>query len=141
MSETASIGRIALAILLSGFVSSLTDWLFAGVMFHSKYMAHPEIWRRTPGANMKGENQAVAWSTLLGFVTCAAFVCTCLAFQVRGYTAALELAAAIWVMAPLPLLIVNALFIKMHPLTVASLSLGWLAKLLLAGAAVGWLLS
>ncbi|MGH9711244.1 MAG: DUF1761 family protein [Candidatus Acidiferrales bacterium] len=135
-----SIGRIALAILLSGIVSSMTDWFFGGVLFHDKYMAHPEIWRRKPG-DRKGENQAIAWSILLGFVTCAVFVCTCMSFDVHGYAAALELAVAIWVMAPLPLLIVNALFIKTHPLNVVSNSLGWLAKLLLAGAAVGWLLS
>lgn len=136
-----SIGRIVAAILVSGVASSLTDWFFGGVLFHGKYMAHPEIWRRTPGSKSSGEGQAVAWSILLGFVTCAVFVIACLIFQIPGYVPAMEFAAFVWLMAPLPLLIVNALFIKMHPLTVVAHALGWLAKLLLAGAAVGWLLS
>jgi hypothetical protein len=42
-------------------------------------------------------------------------------------------------MVPLPLLITNALFIKLHPLTVVAHALGWLVKLLVAAAAVGWL--
>jgi hypothetical protein len=43
-----------------------------------------------------------------------------------------------WIIAPLPLMITNALFIKLHPLNVVANSLGWLVKLLLAGAAAGW---
>jgi hypothetical protein len=35
----------------------------------------------------------------------------------------------------------NALFIKLHPLTVVAHALGWLVKLQLAGCAVGWLRS
>jgi hypothetical protein len=33
----------------------------------------------------------------------------------------------------------NALWIKLHPLTVVSHALGWLARLLLAAVAVSWL--
>ena len=128
-------GRMALAIFLSGLAVSVTDWFFFGVLFHSKYLAYPEIWRQAPG----GEGKAVLWSILLGFVTCGAFVVTCSAFQMRGYAAAAGLAVAIWVIAPLPMLITTALFIKLHPLTVVAHALGWLVKLLVAAAAVGWL--
>jgi hypothetical protein len=132
-----SSGHVALAILLSGLAVCLTDWLFFGVLFHDKYLAYPEIWRQAPA----GEGKAVFWSILLGFVTCAAFVVACSAFHVRAYAAATGLAAAIWAMVPLPLLITNALFIKLHPLTVLAHALGWLVKLLVAAAAVGWLAS
>lgn len=132
-----SSGHVALAILLSGLAVCLTDWFFFGVLFHDKYLAYPEIWRQAPG----GEGKAVLWSILLGFVTCGAFVVACSAFHVRGYAAATGLAAAIWAMVPLPLLIANALFIKLHPLTVVAHALGWLVKLLVAAAAVGWLAS
>ena len=132
-----SSGHVALAILLSGLAVCLTDWLFFGVLFHDKYLAYPETWRQAAG----GEGKAVFWSILLGFVTCGAFVVACSAFHVRGYAAATGLAAAIWAMVPLPLLITNALFIKLHPLTVVAHALGWLVKLLVAAAAVGWLAS
>jgi hypothetical protein len=127
--------HIALAILLSGLAVSMTDWFFFGVLFHDKYLAHPEIWRPGPG----GEGKAVVWSILLGFVTCGAFVVACSSFQVRGYAAAAGFAVAIWAIVPLPLLITNALFIKLHPLTVVAHALGWLVKLLVAAAAVAWL--
>lgn len=42
-----------------------------------------------------------------------------------------ELAAMIWLMAPLPLLVTNALFIMIDPLVTASHAAGWLVKLLL----------
>lgn len=129
--------RIALAIVVSGTVAMFADWFFGGVLFHKQYMAHPEIWRYI--GKRQEESRAIAWSVALGYVTCAAFVFACRIFQVRGLAHALELAALIWFIAPLPLLITNALFIKMHPLTVVAHSLGWLAKLLIAGAAVGLL--
>jgi len=130
-----TLGRMALAVFLSGLAVSMTDWFFFGVLFHGKYLAYPEIWRDAAG----GEGKAVFLSILLGFVTCGAFVVACSALRVHGYAAAAGLAAAIWVMVPLPLLITNALFIKLHPLIVVAHALGWLVKLLVAAAAVGWL--
>jgi hypothetical protein len=129
-------GRLVAAILLSGFVSSMTDWFFGGVLFHKKYLAFPEVWRRQAG--QPGEGKAIAWAVLLGFVTCAAFILTTVWLGIHGYGAALRLALAMWIIAPLPLMITNALFIKLHPLNVVANSLGWLVKLLLAGAAAGW---
>jgi hypothetical protein len=126
--------QLALATLLSGLAASLTDWIFFGVLFHDKMLVYPEVWRGGAG----GEGKTVAASILLGFVTCAGFVFTCSAFQIHGYSSALEFAVAIWVMAPLVIVVTNALFIKLHPLTVVAHSLGWLVKLLLAAVAVGW---
>jgi hypothetical protein len=134
-----NISRIVRAILLSGCASAMTDWFFGGLLFHEKYLTYPETWRRRAGE--PGESAAIAWSIVLGFLTCGAFVLACSVFHVRGYSAAIPLAVAIWLIAPLPLLITNALFVKMHPLNVVSLALGWLVKLLLAAVAVGWFLS
>jgi hypothetical protein len=128
--------HIALAILLSGFVTSMTDWFFAGVLFHDKYLAYPEIWRRTVAGS--GETKSVAWSIVLGFVTCGAFVLACIEFKMHGYGAALRFAGLVFLIAPLPLVVTNSLFIKMHPLTVVSHSLGWIVKLCVAALAVGW---
>jgi hypothetical protein len=118
-------GHVALAVVVSGIAVSLTDWVFFGVLFHDKYLVHPEVWR-SPG---KGEAPAIIGSTLLGFVTCGAFVTACPAFHIAGIKQTLEFALAAWLIAPLPLLITNALFIKLHPLTVLAHALGWLAKL------------
>jgi hypothetical protein len=124
---------MALAILLSGLAVSMTDWFFFGVLFHDKYLAYPEIWRGSVAGGAEGK--AVAWSILLGFVTCAAFVFACAALQAPP----MLFAVAVWLMAPLPIVISNALFIKLHPLTVVAHALGWLAKLLVAAGAVAWL--
>lgn len=129
--------HFVLAVLVAGIVSSFTDWFFGGILFHGKYSAHPEIWRQGPG---KSEASAVAWSVVLGFLTSGAFMATCLVLPVHGYTGTLKLAGLCWLIAPVPLLITNALFIKLHPLVVISHSLGWLAKLVVTAFAAGWFL-
>ena len=121
-----------LAVLAAGIISSFTDWFFGGILFHSKYSAYPEVWRASVA---KSETTAVIGSIALGFVTAAAFIFTCTVFHARGYSAALRLAGLCWLMIPVPLLIANALFIKLHPLVVVSHSLGWLAKLAVAALA------
>jgi hypothetical protein len=126
-----------LAVLLAGTVSSFSDWLFGGILFHAKYNAHPEVWRQGPG---QSETSAVAGSVTLVFLTSAAFIAACVVFHLHGYGETLRLALLCWLMVPLPLLITNALFIKLHPLVVVSHSLGWLAKLVIAALFAGFLL-
>jgi len=129
--------RFLLAVLVSGFIFSLTDWFFAGILFHGKYAAHPQIWRLAPG---KSEARSIVGSVALGFFTAAAFMGACAVFAAHGYLRTIELAGLCWLMVPLPLLVTNALWIKMHPLVVVSHSLGWLAKLCVAALAAGWFL-
>jgi hypothetical protein len=50
--------RILLGVFVSGCVFSLTDWVFAGILFHDKYSAHPEIRRLASG---KSDVTSVAW--------------------------------------------------------------------------------
>jgi hypothetical protein len=126
-----------LAVIAAGIISSFTDWFFGGFLFHAKYNAHPEIWR---ASLRKNDAPAIAWSIALGFLTSAAFVAACAVFHLHGYSETLTLAGLCWLMVPVPLLITNALFIKMHPLIVVSHSLGWLAKLAVAALAAGFLL-
>jgi len=130
--------RFLWAVLAAGLVSSFTDWFFAGVLFHEKYNAYPEVWRP---ALRQSDTAAIAGSIALGFLTSGSFIVACLAFGVRGYEGTLKLAVLCWLMVPLPLLITNALFIKLHALVVVSHLLGWLAKLLVAALAVALLLS
>ncbi len=122
------------ATLLGGVLGSLADWLFAGLLFHSRYNVHPEVWR------VGNERMRIAGAQILAFVTAAAFVALAAKLHQTDMRGALKLAAMIWLIGPLPLLVANACFIKIDPLVTASHAAGWLAKLLLVGAATAWLL-
>jgi hypothetical protein len=120
--------RLAAIILGAGILSSLTDWLFAGDWIHRRW-TYPEIWRKGP------ESRAIVVTSILPFVTCAAFACTAvhLGLHARGD---FKLALAIWVIGPLPLVLTNAAFIKLHRVFVALYATGWLVKLLIIAAAM-----
>ncbi len=53
--------RFFLAVVLSGLATSITDWLFMGVLFHNKYLATPEIWRLKAG---QSETRGIVLSSL-----------------------------------------------------------------------------
>ena len=125
--------RFALTVLTAGILSSLTDWLFMGDWLYKRYNQYPEIWRYMHG---QGEMKAIAWSSPLPFLTCAVFTILCARFDLHSYSATVELALAIWLVGPLPLLIVHALFIKLHPAIAAAYSIGWLVKLVVAAVVV-----
>lgn len=124
--------RIALVTLGAGVVTSLTDWFFAGDWIHRRY-TYPEIWRQ--GA----ESKAIALTSPLPFLTCGVFaiLSATLGLTARG---ASTVAVAIWVIGPLPLILTNAAFMKLHRVFVVSYSIGWLVKLELAALAAGWFL-
>jgi len=86
-------GRITLAVLASGVVSSLTDWLFMGDWLYKRFDRHPEIWRYRGG---QGESRAILWSSLLPFLTCGVFVLVCSRLHLFLYRETFKLALAIW---------------------------------------------
>jgi hypothetical protein len=130
--------RVVLAVLAGGLVASLTDWLFMGSgWLYKRYNQYPEVWRYPHG---QGETKAILWSTPLPFVTCAAFVLLCARLDLHSYSATVELALAIWLVGPLPLLIVHGLFIKLHTAITVAYSLGWLVKLVVAAVFVSLIL-
>jgi hypothetical protein len=124
--------RFALAVLAGGIFSSLTDWLFMGDLVYKRNNKYPEIWRYPDG---KGEAKAIAWSSPFPFLTCAMFVLARNEFHVHSLGAALRMAFEIWVIGPLPLVVTNALFMKVQPMIAAAHSLGWLVKLGVAATA------
>jgi hypothetical protein len=125
--------RIVLAILVSGVLSSLTDWLFMGDWLYRRYDRSPEIWRYPKGA---GENKAILWSSVFPFLTCGVFVLVCNGLRLYSNRESCELAAAIWLIGPLPLTIVNALWMKLSAPLALSFSVGWLVKLIVAALSV-----
>ncbi len=124
--------RLALVTLGAGVVTSLTDWFFAGDWIHRRY-SYPEVWRQ--GA----ESKAIALTSPLPFLTCGVFA---ILSAKLGLTAlgASKLAVAIWVIGPLPLILTNAAFMKLHRMFVVSYAIGWLVKLELAALAASWFL-
>ena len=117
----------------AGVVSSLTDWFFAGDWIHRRY-TYPEIWRQGK------ESRAIALTSPLPFVTCGVFTFVAARLGLHSVSSALKLAVAVWVVGPLPLILTNAAFMKLHRFFVASYAIGWLAKLVIVAVAVGWFL-
>jgi len=125
------------AVLAGAVLGSLADWLFAGIIFHERYKLHPEVWRAGVETGGKGR---ILLAQALALVTAAGFTALAVKLGQTDWTGAPKLGAMIWLIGPLPLLLANALFIKIDPLVTASHAAGWLAKLLLCGAAVAFFL-
>jgi hypothetical protein len=121
--------RFILVLLAAGVVTSLTDWLFAGDWLHRRF-TYPEVWRKG------GEAKAIAISSPLPFLTCGAFAFLSARLGVHSLIGASKLALAVWVIGPLPLILTNAAFIKLHRVFVLSYLLSWLVKLEIAAVAV-----
>ena len=122
--------RLALITIGAGVLTSLTDWFFAGDWLHRRY-TYPEVWRQ--GA----EARAIALTSPLPFLTCGVFACVCARLGLHTVTGAINLAVAVWLIGPLPLILTNAAFMKLHRVFVISYALGWLIKLAIVAIAVG----
>jgi len=127
--------HIFAASILGAILGSLADWVFAGVLFHGRYQRHPEVWR-TGGS----ETLRIGGAQVLSLLTAVAFVALAVMLGQVDFAGALKLAAMVWLIAPLPMLVTNALFIKIDPLVTASHAAGWLAKLLLISIATAIIL-
>ena len=125
--------RLVLITITAGVVTSLTDWLFAGDWLHRRF-TYPEIWRAG------NESRAIALTSPLPFLTCGVFAYLCAILGLHSTAGALKLALAIWLIGPLPLILTNAAFMKLHRVFVASYATGWLVKLAIVAFAVGWLM-
>jgi hypothetical protein len=130
--------RFLLAVALSGFATTFTDWLFMGVLFHKKYLATPEIWRIKPG---QSDTRSIVLSSLLGVLSCAVFLYFCVwAGIISSHRAPLHTALLVWVAASVPIIFSNIVWIKMDPLLGVSHSLGWLTRFVVTALIGSWLL-
>jgi len=125
--------RFVAIIIGAGILSSLSDWFFAGDWIHRRF-TYLEVWRQG------GESRAIALASPLPFVTCGAFVFVAARLGLHSVSSALKLAVAVWMIGPLPLILTNAAFMKLHRVFVMSYAIGWLTKLVIAAVAVGWFL-
>jgi len=125
--------RLVAIVIGAGVVASLTDWFFAGDWLHRRY-TYPEIWRQGV------EGRAIALSSPLPFLTCGVFAYLTARLHLQSVESAVKLAVAVWFIGPLPLILTNAAFMKLHRVFVVSYAIGWLIKLTIVAVAVGWLL-
>jgi hypothetical protein len=129
--------RYVLAVGASGVATSFTDWIFMGKLFHRKYLETPETWRMTPGHS---DTRKIIASSLLGVVSCAAFIWLARWTDALTVRSELHMAELVWMAAAVPIIFSNIVWIKMHPLLGVSHSLGWLARFAISGLIGGWLL-
>ena len=129
--------RFVLAVGASGVATSFTDWLFMGALFHKKYFETPETWRIKPG---QSDVRSIVVSSLLGVVSCAAFIWLCRWTDALTVRSELHMAELVWVAGAVPIIFSNIVWIKMNPLLGVSHSLGWLARFVVSGLIGGWLL-
>jgi len=125
---------LIIAIAVAGTLGSFTDWLFMGLLFHEAYNRHPEIWRS--GIRDGGDQRAIVWSSVLGYLITASVAGLCLIAHAKG----LGVGAAVGLLASIPVSVaiaVNGLFIKLDAKITAAHCLGYSARNLLAGAAAG----
>jgi hypothetical protein len=122
-----NIAHFAEAVLAATIVSSLTDWVFFGVLFHSRYQEYPEVWR----SEFSGKNEwkAIMMATVLSVFMAGTFLFLVHRLGLHGFLQPLELALAIWVIAVVPITVTNFIFIKLHPAILVSHALGWLVRL------------
>jgi hypothetical protein len=123
--------RLVIAVLVTGTLGSLTDWLFMGVLFHARYNTYPEIW--WPEIRAGRDRRGIIWASVLGYVSTAAIVTICALTGTTSMARALMIAALAWVAGPFLVLVVNGMFIKIDPRITFAHGVGYLARFLLAG--------
>jgi len=129
---------LVVAVAVAGTASTFTDWLFMGVLFHDAYDRYPEVWREgVRGGKSRG---AIVWASVLGYVMTAAVVALCCVAHVRGVGGGLVVGALAWLAGPPVVIVVNNLFVKIDPKITFAHCAGYAARLLLAGAAGGFVL-
>jgi hypothetical protein len=126
------------AILVGGLVAILTDWLFMGVLFHDAYNSYPEIW--WPGVRDGETRGAVIWSCALGFVMTAGVVALCAVAGAGSLWSGIGVGFIAFLAGPLVIILINAQFVKTDVWIIVSHSLGYLTRMLIAGAAAGLIL-
>lgn len=76
----------------------------------------------------------------LPFLTCGVFAYVIARLGLHTAGGAAKLAVAVWLLGPLPLILTNAAFMKLHRVFAVSYAAGWLVKLTIAAVAAGWFL-
>jgi hypothetical protein len=127
---------IIAAIAIAGTLGTFTDWLFMGILFHDVYNKYPEVW--WPGIREGKDNRrGIIVASVLGYLMTAGVVLLCVMANVHTIIGGLEVAFLAWLAGPLVPIVVNGFFIKLDPKITFAHTMGYLARLVLAGVAGG----
>ncbi len=119
----------------SSVIASFTDWLFMGVLFHDRYMAHPEIWR---GAS--NDTRKIALSQGIGVISSLAFAVLLAHLGHRPLVYGLGLSLVVWLAGAVPIIAQNVVWMKLHPLIGVSHAAGWLVRFMITALLAAFLL-
>lgn len=128
---------VALAGVTAAIAAQFADWFFFGVWMHGRYNTYPEVWR--PTGPKGGHTGAIAASSVLTAVASFGFVALLAWLGMTAWRQALILAAGVWLLVPLPMLLTNTMFMRLDPRLLLPHSLGWLTRLTLCAASAAWL--
>lgn len=131
-------GTVIAAIFVAGLLGGLTDWLFMGVLFHDAYNTYPEIW--WPAIRDGETRSAIIWSSVLGFVMTGGVVTLCAIAGATTVWSGLGIGLIAFFAGPFAVIIINGQFVKTDIWMTLSHCLGYLARMLIAGAAAGLIL-
>ena len=121
------------ATLAAGTLMTFTDWLFFGVLFHKRYLIHPEVWRYI--GHGPQERSSILWSSVMDYFVAAAFIALCDLFHITDLAPALLVAVLAWIAGPLVVTVTNSLFVKIDPMVTAAHAIGYLARFVIAAVA------
>jgi hypothetical protein len=120
--------RFITVIVAATALTSLSDWVFSGLIFHDKALASPDIWR--PGGQ---EGMLIAWSQLIGVVSSVAFLALVVVTRSLTLRGVLVFAVLAWLAGPVVVIGQTVIWTKLHPLAGASQSLAWLIRFVVTG--------
>ncbi len=118
--------RLAAVVVLASLIASITDWVFMRMLFHDRYMLHPEVWRGS-----LDEGAKIFHSELIGILACLGFALLVGMLRLRTMGALLVCAFLVWLAAAVPILAQDGIWMKIDPLVLGSMSVGWLIRLLI----------
>lgn len=122
--------RYVLVVATAGTVSTLTDYALTGGWIQKRF-TDPAVWREKHGGALG------FLASLLPFFTCAVFAFAANRLAIRSVHASVKLAAVMWAVGPLPLILGNAAFLKLRPGYVLAYAFSWIVKLLIVAVLVG----
>lgn len=123
---------LIVATFVAGTLATFTDWLFMGVLFHDRYLLHPEVWRdRHQGIG----KSAILLSSALDYVAAGAIIALCDNLYIFDLESTLLVAVLAWIAGPLVVVVTNGFFVKFDPWVSATHAAGYLARFVIAGVA------
>ncbi|HEX4862035.1 MAG TPA: hypothetical protein VFV07_12420 [Rhizomicrobium sp.] len=125
---------VLVAVVAAGTLSSFTDWLFMGRLFHERYQVYPDTWWPR---DKKTETMPILYSTALGFITAAAVIALCAMAGVDGIVSGLKVAVVAWLAGSFVQVATTQIWVRIDPYVSLAHGLGYLVRFLIAGIAAG----